>query len=108
VDTAPDIDLDQLSTEELRHRAFSVAARRRDIGFFWSIFRHLPHADDAQDLDASLGAVGASVSDAISLWREFTGHEYGDAEPLLRAAFISYLSGDSDLDGEPDADEQEA
>ena len=85
-------ELDGLSTEELRHRAFSLAVRRRDIAFFWSIFKHLPHADDAEALDASLGAVGASVSDAVALWREFTGHDYGDAEPLLRAAFVSYLS----------------
>jgi hypothetical protein len=52
-------DLDELSTEELRQRAFSLAVRRRDIAFFWSIFKHLPHADDAEALDASLGAVGA-------------------------------------------------
>ena len=86
--------LDDLTTEELRQRAFSLATRRRDIGFFWSIFKHLPHADDAESLDASLGAVGASVNDFIALWREFTGHEYGDAEPLLRAAFVSYLRGE--------------
>ena len=104
METAPDPGLEQLSTEELRHRAFALATRRRDVSFFWSIFKHLPHADDAQGLDASLGAVGASVSDAIALWREFTGHEYGDAEPLLRAAFISYLDGDADLDGIRDAE----
>lgn len=84
-------DLDSLSTEDLRQRAFAVAVRHHDIGFFWSILRHLPHADDAESLDASLGAFGASVSDAIALWREFSGHGYGDAEPLLRAAFIDYL-----------------
>jgi hypothetical protein len=90
-------DLDQLSTEELRHQAFSLAAQRHDIGFFWSVFKHLPHADDAESLDASLGAVGASVSDALALWREFTGRGgYGDAEPLLRAAFMEYLRRDSD------------
>jgi hypothetical protein len=85
-------ELDALSTEELRKRAFTRAAERRDVGFFWSLLRHLPHADDAEELDASLGAVGASVDDAVALWREFTGHGYGDAEPLLRAAFIDYLS----------------
>ncbi len=84
-------ELDGLPTEELRERAFALAIRRRDVGFFWSILRHLPHADDAETLDASLGAVGASISDAIALWREFTGHGYGDVEPLLRAAFINYL-----------------
>jgi hypothetical protein len=84
-------ELDALSTEELRERAFSLARKRRDLGFFWSVFRHLPHADDAENLDASLGAYGASVDEAVALWREFTGHEYGEAEPLLRAAFIDYL-----------------
>jgi hypothetical protein len=87
-------DLDQLSTEELRREAFSLAVKRRDISFFWSIFRHLPSADDAETLDASFGAIGASVNDAVALWREFTGHEYGDAEPLLRAAFMAYLRGE--------------
>jgi hypothetical protein len=85
-------ELDALSTEELRKRAFARAVERRDIGFFWSVLRHLPHADDTEELDASLGAVGASMDDAIALWREFTGYGYGDAEPLLRAAFIDYLT----------------
>jgi hypothetical protein len=86
-------ELDALSTEELRKRAFAKAIEHRDVKFFWSVLRHLPHADDAEELDASLGAVGASVDDAVALWREFTGHGYGNAEPLLRAAFIDYLAG---------------
>lgn len=89
---ANDPGLDRLSTEELRQRAFTLALGQHDIGFFWSILKHLPHADDTETLDASLGAVGASVTDAIALWREFTGHEYGDAEPLLRAAFMEYIA----------------
>jgi hypothetical protein len=80
-----------LSTEELRERAFALARHRGDIAFFWSILEHLPHAEDAATLDGSLGAVGASVNDAIALFREFIGHDYGDAEPLLRAAFLDYL-----------------
>jgi hypothetical protein len=87
-----DGDLADLSTEELRRRAFARAVERRDVGFFWSVIKHLPHADDAEELDASLGAVGASVDDAVALWREFTGRGgYGESEPLLRAAFIDYL-----------------
>jgi hypothetical protein len=85
-------ELDALSTEELRERAFALARGRRDLGFFWSVLRHLPHADDAEELDGSLGAYGASIDDAVALWREFTGHGYAEAEPLLRAAFIDYLS----------------
>jgi hypothetical protein len=86
-------DLDALPTEELRRRAFALARERRDVAFFWSLLRHLPHADNTEELDASLGAVGASIDDAVALWREFTGHGYGDSEPLLRAAFIDYLVG---------------
>jgi hypothetical protein len=85
-------ELDALSTEELRERAFALARERHDLGFFWSVLRHLPHADDTEELDGSLGAYGASVDDAVALWREFTGHGYQEAEPLLRAAFIDYLT----------------
>lgn len=85
--------LDALPTEELRERAFALATQRRDVKFFWSVLRHLPHADDAESLDASLGAYGASVDDAVALWREFQGRSgYGENEPLLRAAFIDYLA----------------
>jgi hypothetical protein len=89
-------DLDGLSTEDLRHRAFTLAVHHRDVAFFWSVFKHLPHAQDAESLDASMAAIGPSVADAVSLWREFTGHGYGDAEPLLRAAFIDYIRRHAD------------
>jgi len=91
--------LDLLSTEELRHRAFDLAKERRDLAFFWSIFTHLPHADDTEALDASLGSIGAGIGDVAALWREFTGHGYGEAEPLLRAAFIDYLVKDPSAPG---------
>ena len=90
--TAAKSDLESLSTEELRHRAFTLAAHRHDVSFFWSVFKHLPHADESEVLDGSLGNIGAEVSDAVALWREFTGHGYGDAEPLLRAAFVDYIT----------------
>jgi hypothetical protein len=84
-------ELDGLPTEELRERAFVAARRRRDIGFFWSVLRHLPDADEAASLDGSPNSVGPTVDEAVALWRELTGHGYGDQEPLLRAAFIDYL-----------------
>jgi hypothetical protein len=87
-------ELDALSTEELRQRAFDLAGKHHDLRFFWSVLRHLPHADDTEELDGSMGAFGASVDDAIALWREFSGRGYGDSEPLLRAAFIDYLMKD--------------
>ena len=81
-------ELDALPTEELRERAFERARERRDIHFFWTLFHHLPVTDDGTD-----GALGlqTSVDDAVVLWKESTGYEYGDREPLVRAAFIDYL-----------------
>lgn len=85
-------ELDALSTEELRERAFSLARERRDVRFFWSVLQHLPDADEAEALDGSPNAVGPTIDEAVALWREFTGDEgYGESEPLLRAAFIDYL-----------------
>ncbi len=81
-------ELDALSTAELQERAFALARERRDLSFFWSIFRPLPAHEDGTD-----GALGvqSSVDDAVAVWREATQHRYGDEEPLIRAAFIDYL-----------------
>lgn len=83
--------LDALSTEELRERAFALARERHDVGFFWSVLRHLPDADEAAMLDGAPNSVGPTIDEAAALWREFTGHGYGESEQLLRAAFIDYL-----------------
>ncbi len=84
-------DLDALSTEELRRRAFAKAREARDLRFFWSVLRHLPNADEAASLDGSPNAWGVTVDEAVALWRQLTGHGYEESEPLLRAAFIDYL-----------------
>ena len=83
--------LDALSTEELRERAFSRARRHGDIGFFWDLIQRLPSARETESNDESLGSVGSTIEEAIGLWRELVGHEYGETEPLIRAAFIDYL-----------------
>jgi hypothetical protein len=83
--------LDALPTEELREQAFARARHRHDLGFFLDLFRHLPGSEayDESD-DGSLG-IEAGVEEAVALWRELRGHEYGDEEPLIRARFIDYL-----------------
>ncbi|WP_236047123.1 hypothetical protein [Paractinoplanes ovalisporus] len=88
-------ELDALPTEELRERAFSLARERRDISFFWSVFKHLPNADEAAQLDGAPNSIGPTVDEAVALWRELEGHGYGESEPLLRAAFIDYLQSPS-------------
>lgn len=84
-------ELDALSTEELRERAFALARERRDAGFFWDVLRHLPDADEAAALDGAPNAIGNEIDEAVALWRQFTGHGYEESAPLLRAAFIDYL-----------------
>jgi hypothetical protein len=86
--TATFDELDALTTEELQDRAFALARHRRDVPFFWSIFEHLPTREDGDD--GSLG-VQSTVDDAIAVWKETTEGEYGEQEPLIRAAFIDYL-----------------
>lgn len=81
-------ELDALPTEELQERAFQLARERRDVGFFWSLFEHVPTSETGDD--GSFG-VQSTVDDAVAAWKETTDHEYGDEEPLVRAAFIDYL-----------------
>jgi hypothetical protein len=83
-------ELDALPTEELRERAFSLARQRRDVKFFWDLFTHVTVSDkDTQD--GWLGSLDATIDDVVALWREATGHQYGEAEPLIRASFIDYI-----------------
>jgi hypothetical protein len=84
-------ELDRLSTEELRQRAFDRAEHHRDIGFFWDLIRHLPSSDDIATEDASSGNITGGVADAVEMVRELMGRGLGDAEPLIRARFIDYL-----------------
>jgi len=92
----PSVDeLDQLSTEELRQRAFDFAESRRDVSFFWDLIRHLPSAENVAAEDASAGHITGGIAEAIEAVREMFGNDLGDAEPLVRARFIDYLrSGD--------------
>ncbi len=85
-------ELDALSTDALREQAFAKAREKRDVAFFWSVFKHLPDAADAASLDGAPHSIGPTVDEAVALWREFEGHDLGEQEPLLRAAFIDYLS----------------
>ena len=84
-------ELDALPTEELRERAFTLARERHDVGFFWSVFKHLPDSDEASQLDGAPNSIGPIVDEAVALWRELEGHMLTETEPLLRAKFIDYL-----------------
>jgi hypothetical protein len=84
--------LDDLSTEELRNRAFALAERRRDLRFFWDLARHLPQAAVLAGEDGSPGHVFGSIEKAVEGVRELFGDaDLGELEPMFRVRFIDYL-----------------
>jgi hypothetical protein len=86
-------ELESLSTDDLRHRAFEKARAAHDVGFFWDLVKHLRASQSLAQEDGSGGGLTGSISDAIELVRELMGKDLGDDEPLLRARFTSYLQG---------------
>ena len=85
------VDLDALSTEELRQQAFEKAREAHDVGFFWDIVKHLRSSASFAAEDGSGGGLTGSISDAVEIVRELMGKDLGTDEPLLRAKFVDYL-----------------
>jgi len=84
-------DLDQLTTEELRRRAFDKAQAAHDLHFFWDLVRHMRGSRAIQREDGSGGALTGTITELIGLARELMGKDLGEDEPLLRARFLDYL-----------------
>jgi hypothetical protein len=85
-------DLDALSTDDLRGRAFDKAEQARDVGFFWDVAMHLRSARSIAGEDGSSGALTGTIAEAVTLVREMMGKApLGEDEPLLRARFLDYL-----------------
>lgn len=84
-------ELEQLSTHDLRERAFARAERDRDVGFFWDLVKHLRSSESLGADDGSAGGLGESISGVIELVTELLGKHDGSLEPLLRARYIDYL-----------------
>jgi len=85
------MSLDDLTTEELRVRAFDKAKDAHDVGFFWDLVKHLRAAASLSTEDGSGGGLTGSLTEAYELVRELMGKDLGDDEPLLRARFLDYL-----------------
>jgi hypothetical protein len=79
-------ELDAFTTKELHDRAFKLAEKRRDVKFFWKIFRAIPQAEavDGHPDDAE------ADSHYISQWLGdfFDARDLGDA---LRPFYVEYL-----------------
>ena len=85
-------DLDALSTDELRSRAFAKAEDAKDVGFFWDVVKHMRASQAIAGEDGSSGAITGSITEVVHLVRELMGKApLGADEPLLRARFIYYL-----------------
>ena len=86
-----DDGLDDLSTEELRQRAFDKARSGSDRAFFWDLATHLRGARAIAGEDGSAGGLTGTITELVDLGREMLGKDLGDDEPLVRARFLEYL-----------------
>lgn len=85
------MDLDSLSTDDLRRRAFDKAQGAHDVGFFWDLAKHLRASRALAGEDGSGGGLTGSITEAVELVRELLGKDLGADEPLVRARFLDYL-----------------
>jgi len=88
--SAPD-GLDELSTEDLRQRAFDKARQAHDRAFFWDLATHLRGARAIAGEDGSGGGITGTITELVDLGREMLGKDLGQDEPLVRARFLEYL-----------------
>ena len=78
--------------DELREKAFALAEKRHDVGFFYDLYRHTPAINATADEGGSLGDIGGSILELVSAARETFGEEnVGDMQPLFVAKFATYL-----------------
>jgi hypothetical protein len=90
--SAPTDELDSLSYQELRDRAFHRAEHRGDLGFFYGLFRHTPAMGAMADEGGSLGETSGSLIESVRAAREAFGDEPpAEMEPMFRAVFTDYL-----------------
>lgn len=85
------MDLDSLSTDDLRHRAFDKAQVAHDVGFFWDLAKHLRASRAIAGEDGSSGSITGTLTELVELGRELLGKDLGEDEPLIRARFLQYL-----------------
>ena len=84
--------LEDLSYEELREKAFSIAEHRLDIGFFVDLMSHTSAIATVADEGGSLGDISGSLVETIRAARQiFGGESLGEQEPLFRARYIEYI-----------------
>ncbi len=90
-----DAPLEDLPFDELRQRAFHVAERRLDLGFFVDVYSHMPGMVAIEGEGGDLGSTtGGTIIESIKAIRQMFGDSPEldeDSEALLRARFATYL-----------------
>jgi hypothetical protein len=85
-------DLNQLSSTELRHRAFKLARERHDAKFFWNVMKMIPASESAEGQeDLHVAEVEATRLWLLEFFRP--GHHLEDS---MRPIFIDYLEQHGD------------
>ena len=81
-------ELDRLSTKELHDRAFKLAQRHLDLGFFWNLLEVAPVAEAAaghvKHAEADVLSLSATVQDA-------TNSGENEVAEALRPVYVDYL-----------------
>ena len=81
-------ELQELPTRDLRDRAFSVAKRRLDVGFFWNLLEAVPAAE------AAAGHLDEAEQDILSLARrveDLLRPDTTEEAEAFRPIYIEYL-----------------
>ena len=86
--------LEDLPFDELRHGAFRSAEKHLDVGFFASVFSHMPGMHAIEGEGGDLGSTGGTIIETVKAAREMFAKNPDldpDTEALLRARFATYL-----------------
>lgn len=87
-------ELERLPTEELRDRAFRLARRRLDVGFFWNLLEAAPAAEAAAGHEGEADADIMSLSERVA---DVVNPDTPEEADAFRPIYIEYL-----LDHEPE------
>lgn len=85
---------EDLPFDELRQKAFHVAEKHLDVGFFTDVFSHLPGMIAIEGEGGDLGSTAGTFWETVRAAKEMFGNGDDldpDAKALLTARFATYL-----------------
>lgn len=81
-------ELDHLSTEELRERAFGLARRRLDVRFFWRLLEAAPAAEAAAGHEDEAEVDVLSLSERVA---DVVNPDTREEAEAFRPLYLDYL-----------------